>query len=268
MISGREIVARRPSRATVARRPFTRERARALTRALARTSCSFAVVIALSAASAHAATEVSVFPLVQPYRLGAHAKATISLRLFGGANGVPAPLRGLVLQLPAGLGVDLSGVATCPTAALRARGAAGCPGGSLIGHGRATLEVHAGSQTLPESAAISVFRAPDRGGHRAFAIYGHGQTPLDETTISTAILLSDSPPYGSKLVVTVPPIPTLTFEPDASYITLSLTIGGSRRAPNPIVIPSHCPRGGFAFAASFSFAGGGHAGESGRLPCP
>jgi hypothetical protein len=260
MIAGREIAAGRASRATLARRSFTR--------VLARTSCGCAVVIALSATNAHAATEVSVFPLVAPYSLGAHAKATIALRFFGGANGVPAPLRGLVLRLPAGLGVDLSGVATCRTATLRARGAAGCPGGSLIGRGRATLEVHAGSQTLPESATISVFRAPDRGGHRAFTIYGHGQTPLDETTISTAILLGDSPPYGSKLVVVVPPVPTLTFEPDASYTTLSLTIGGTARAPRPIVIPSRCPRAGFAFAASFSFAGGAHAGESGRLPCP
>jgi hypothetical protein len=66
----------------------------------------------------------------------------------------------------------------------------------------------------------------------------------------------------------VPPIPTLAFEPDASYTRLSLTIGGSGRAPDPIVIPSRCPRGGFAFAASFSFADGAHAGESGRLPCP
>jgi hypothetical protein len=225
-------------------------------------------VIGLAAATAHAATGVSVFPIVQPYSLGAHSKATISLRFFGGTNGVPAPLRGIVLQLPTGLGVDLAGVATCSTASLRAHGAAGCPSGSLIGRGRAMLEVHAGSQTLPERATISVFRAPDRGGHRAFAIYGRGQTPLDETTISTAILLGDGGPYGSKLVVAVPAIPTLTFEPDASYTTLSLTIGGTSRAPSPIVLPSRCPRGGFAFAASFSFADGSHAGESGRLPCP
>jgi hypothetical protein len=251
-----------------ARRPFAGGQARALTRALARIGCGCVVAIGLGATTAQAATGVSVFPVVQPYSLGAHAKATISLRFFGGTKGVPAPLRGIVLQLPAGLGVDLSGVATCPTASLRRRGAAGCPAGSLIGRGRAMLEVHAGSQTLPESAAISVFRAPDRGGHRAFAIYGRGQTPLDETTISTAILLGDGAPYGSKLVVAVPPIPTLTFEPDASYATLSLTIGGTPRAPNPIVIPSHCPRGGFAFGASFSFADDSHAGESGRLPCP
>jgi hypothetical protein len=249
-------------------RPFSRARARALARALARAGCGCLVVIGLAAATAQGATEVGVFPVVQPYSLGAHAKATISLRFFGGTNGVPAPLRGIVLQLPAGLGLDLSGVATCPASSLRARGAAGCPSGSLIGRGRAMLEVHAGSQTLPESAAISVFRAPDRGGHRSFAIYGRGQTPLDETTISTATLLGDGAPYGSKLVVAVPAIPTLTFEPDASYKTLSLTIGGTPRAPNPIVLPSRCPRGGFAFAASFSFGDGSHAGESGRLPCP
>jgi hypothetical protein len=229
---------------------------------------SVATALALSAAPALAGTGVSVFPSLQPYALGAHARAAISLRFFGGAAGVPAPLRGAVLRLPAGLRVDLSGVSACPASRLRARGAAGCPAGSLVGRGTATLKVHAGSQTLPESASIAVFRGLDHDGHRTFEIFGHGRTPLDETTIASAVLLGDTAPYGSKLVIAVPPIPTLTYEPDASYSALSLTIGGRGRSPSPIVIPRRCPRGGFPFAASFSFAGGAQASESGRLPCP
>lgn len=221
-----------------------------------------------AATASAAATSVGVQPSLQPYRLGAHARASVSLRFFGGAEHVPAPLSGAVLRFPPGLRIDLSGIGSCAYARLHSRGAAGCPASSLLGRGAATLEVHAGSQTVPEHATISVFRGANRGAHPTFEILGHGSTPLDETTISTAVLLADSPPYGSKLVVTVPPIPTLTFEPNASFNALSLTIGGTPHARNPIVIPRHCPSGGFAFATSFSFADGSSAVESGRVPCP
>jgi len=101
-----------------------------------------------------------------------------------------------------------------------------------------------------------------------FEIVAHGATPLRQTTISSAELLADTPPYGSKLVITVPPIPTLAYEPNASFSALSLTIGGTPHARAPIAIPRRCPSAGFAFAASFSFADGTSADESGRLPCP
>jgi len=102
----------------------------------------------------------------------------------------------------------------------------------------------------------------------SIAIVGHGATPLDETTISSAVLLTDTAPDGSKLVITVPPIPTLRFEPNASFSALSLRIGGTSHVRDPIVIPRRCPSGGFAFAATFSFADGTSANEGGRLPCP
>ena len=236
--------------------------------AAAAAAAAAAFLTAALAPAALAATGVSVQPSVRPYRAGAHAVAVISLRFYGGVDRVPAPLSGAVLRLPAGLRIDLSNVATCPLARLRARGAGGCPRSALIGRGAATLKVHAGSQALPENASIEIFRGPDSAGRSTFELLSHGQTPLDETTISTAVLDPDSPPYGSRLVVTVPPIPTLMFEPNASFSFLTLTIGGTARAPDPIVLPRRCPPGGFAFAASFSFADGTSAGESGRLPCP
>jgi hypothetical protein len=227
-----------------------------------------ALAIALLAPAAHAGTRVSVQPSLRPYRAGAHAVAVISLRFSSGAGSVPAPLSGAVLRLPAGLRIDLSNVASCPSARVRARGVGGCPAASLVGRGAATLEVHAGSQTLPEHASIAILRVPDRSGHPSFALFGHGNTPLDETTISTAVLEPDTAPYGSRLVVTVPPIPTLQYEPNASFTSLSLTLGAAGRAPHPVVLPRSCPPGGFAFAASFSFADGTSAEESGRLSCP
>lgn len=237
-------------------------------RAASLAACT-ACICAGPAAQALAGTSASIQSSFQPYRLGASAAATISLRFSGGVDHVPAPLSGMVLRLPAGLSIDLTGVGVCQPSRLRSRGAAGCPGGSRIGRGHALLKVHAGSQTLPEQATISVFRGPNRGSRPTFEILGHGETPLDESAISTAVLQSDTPPYGSKLVVSVPPIPTLVYEPNASLSSLSLTIGAlAGRSRGPIVIPRSCPSGGFPFASSFTFADRSSASVSVRLPCP
>jgi hypothetical protein len=232
------------------------------------TACA-ACTCAVPAPQAHAGTSASIQPSFQPYRLGARSAATLSLRFSGGVDHVPAPLSGMVLRLPAALSIDLQGVATCRPSLLRSGRAAGCPGAARIGRGHALLEVHAGSQTLPEEATISVFRGPNRGGQPTFEIFGHGETPLDESTISTAVLQRDTPPYGSKLVVSVPPIPTLVYEPNASFDSLSLTIGApGGRSRGALAIPRSCPRGGFPFASAFTFADRSSASASVRLPCP
>ena len=111
-------------------------------------------------------------------------------------------------------------------------------------------------------------RGPDSAGRTTFEILAQRHTPLRQSTIIGATVSPDTPPYGSKLVIDVPPIPTLRYEPDASFSSLSLTIGGTAGAREPIVIPRRCPPGGFPFAASFSFADHSSASESGRLPCP
>jgi hypothetical protein len=222
---------------------------------------------------AHASTAGTIHPSFLPNRLGASTAFTLALRFSGGEEGVPTPLSGMVVRLPVGLVIDLRGVAKCPTSRLQSRGAAGCPRGSLLGRGHALLEVHAGSLTVPEESTISVFRGPDRGASPTIKIFGHGETPLDESSISTAILRADNGPYGSRLTVSVPPIPTLVLEPDASFSSLSVTIGavgpGARtHAGGDVVVPRRCPSGGFPFAASFTFADQSTASAVARAPCP
>src|SRR5262249_34685495 len=162
----------------------------------------------------------------------------------------PAPLRAMVVHLPAGIGIHLQGAARCARARLEHRGAAGCPSRSRVGRGQAVLAVHAGSQTVPEEAAVSAVRGPDAGGRPSLLIYGKGDTPLDESTISTAVLGPDRAPYGSQLRVSIPAIPTLMYEPDASILSMSLTIGRVAGAPKAragageIAVPRRCPRGG------------------------
>ena len=48
-------------------------------------------------------TSASIRPSLLPDRLGASTALTLAFRFSGGIEGVPAPLRGLVVHLPAGL---------------------------------------------------------------------------------------------------------------------------------------------------------------------
>jgi hypothetical protein len=229
---------------------------------------------AVAAAPARAETDAAVEPSFVPDALGASTAFTLAFGLHVGLEGVPPPTSRIVVHLPAGLGIDLRAVARCAVSRLRSAGAGGCPARSLIGSGHAVLEVHAGSQSIPEQAAIRVFRGPDRAGRRTIAILSRGDTPLQEQTVSTATLSADRPPYGYRLTVSVPPIPTVTYEPDASIVSLSLTIGAVAGRPRPhaaagtITVPRHCPAGGFPFAADFTFADETTASAAARVRCP
>jgi hypothetical protein len=236
-----------------------RRPARALLAGLAILGCAGS-----ASAATQSSTLASVRPSFAPERLGASTALTLALRYTGGEEGVPAPVRTIVARLPAGLGIDLRGVRSCQPARLRRAGAAGCPPGSLLGRGHAALVVHAGSQTLPEQAAVWAFRGPDDGASPTLEILSQGYTPLDRRTISTAVLTGARAPYGSQLTVSIPPIPTLVYEPDASFASLSLTIARA----GTLAVPRSCPSGGFPFAATSTFAGGSTATATASLPCP
>jgi len=225
-------------------------------------------------AFARADTLTTIHPSFLPDRLGASPAFTLALRLSGGAEAVPAPLSRMVVHLPAGLGIGLRGASTCSQARLRQRGAAGCTSSSLLGRGGAILAVHAGSQTIPEEATLWAFRGPSQGGRPTLEILGQGETPLDERTLSTAVLGPDSAPYGSKLIVSVPPVPTLVGEPNASFLSLSLTIGGAGRHPRAhaaagtITVPRSCPPGGFPLAVDLTFTDQSTASAAAKVACP
>jgi hypothetical protein len=238
---------------------------------LAACLCGYA---APPAALAQPATGASIHPSFLPNRLGASTAVTLAIGFTGGEEGVPAPLRQAVLRLPAGLRIDLRGVSVCAPARLRLRGASGCSSASLVGRGHGLLQARTGSLTSPEEATMWVFRGPNRGGLPALEILSQGATPLDEHFLSTAVVEPDSAPYGLKLTMQVPLIPTLVLEPDASFKSLSLTLGGVGRGPRAhaaarvIAVPGACPTGGFPFAAGFTFADGSTTSATAGISCP
>jgi hypothetical protein len=216
-------------------------------------------------------TVATIGASLAPDRLGARTALTFTLTTAGGELGVPSPVRRAVVRFPRGLSLHIPHLRSCTVAQLQARGAQGCPAQSLLGKGHAVAEVHAGTEFEHEPATVSAFIGPLQGGDPTVEILGQGYTPLDERAVATGTLLPDVAPYGEKLVLTIPPIPSIPLEPDASLLFFTVTVGavhGGARDANTVVAPSSCPAGGFPFAAAFTYADGSTGTAAATVPCP
>lgn len=217
-------------------------------------------------------TSASIAASLSPSRLGARAALTFTILYSGGEFGVPSPVSRSVVRFPAGLTLEIPSLRSCTAARLLARGPGGCPTQSAIGKGHALAEVHAGSQTLTEAVTLSAFVGPPQNNGPVLELLGQGYTPVQERVVATGTVLTARPPYGEELVIPVPPIPTLPLQPDTSTASFSLTIGAATRHrlhnANAVLIPSHCPQGGFPFAAEFTYADGSSGSAFTKVPCP
>jgi hypothetical protein len=206
-----------------------------------------------------------------PDRLGAMGALTITMDFAESAVGEPPPLRRSVLRLPTGLGIEIPHLRSCEPYRLQLLGARGCPAQSLLGVGRALVRAPLGSQSLGESISLWLFLGPLRNLQPTFAMLAQGYTPFDERVVLSGTVLPDNPPYGEDLVLPVPAIGTLPLEPEAQVASVSLTIGSPRRsarASNTTIEPTHCPPGGFPFAAELTYADGSTRDISTATPCP
>jgi hypothetical protein len=217
-------------------------------------------------------TSATVTPSLSPDRLGAKAALTFTIQYAGGEFGVPSAVRKSVVRLPAGMSLDVPLLRSCNVARLRARGPGGCPARSELGSGHALVETRAGGQTITENVALRAFLGPPANLQPTFEIFAQGYTPLDESLVFGGSVLPSGAPYGEQLVMSIPPVPSMPLEPDASIVTFSLTVGASRRHrahdQNSVRVPSTCPAGGFPFAAEFTYAGGSVGSAVARIPCP
>jgi hypothetical protein len=239
---------------------------------LAVSAVALAACVARAAPAQAAETTATIAPSLTPDRLGAKSALTFAIQYTGGEFGVPAPVRSSILQFPAGLTLELHRLRGCNRARLRARGVSGCPAQSRLGGGHALVAVHAGSLRIAEQVTLSAFLGPPRNLLPTFEILARGYSPLDERIVFSGTVLPDSAPYGEELVLSIPPIPSLPLEPDASIVSFSLTIGARRQLKrhdaDAVLVPSSCPAtGGFPFAAEFTYADGAGDGALATVPC-
>jgi hypothetical protein len=223
-------------------------------------------------APSHAATVATFTPSLSPNRLGGKGALNLTIRYSGGESGIPSPVRRTVLRFPVGLGIEIPHLRSCAIARLRERGPSGCSSQSLLGRGDALAEAQAGSQLITEDISLWLYLGPFNNLQPSFEVLGQGLTPFDERVVLTGTVLPDSPPYGEDLVIATPSIPTVPLEPDASILTMSLTVGVSKpRNPstaNTIVEPASCPAGGFPFAVDFTYTDGSSGSAAEKVPCP
>jgi hypothetical protein len=235
--------------------------------------CTTLVALAMPIAVAHAGPSATITPSLSPNRLGAKGSLRITINYAEGeTGGVPSPVHRSVLRFPAGLGIEIPHLRSCSIARLRARGPGGCSPQSELGRGHALAEAFAGSQIITENISLWLFLGPFHNLQPTFEILGQGYTPFDERVVLTGTVVPDNAPYGEDLVLSVPPIPTVPLEPDASIVTMSLVVG-ARKPPHPsqantVVVPPSCPGGGFPFAAEFTYADGSTGSAFAKSPCP
>jgi hypothetical protein len=223
-------------------------------------------------APAQAETSATIAPSFSPDRLGARGALTLTVD-YTGEFGLPSPVRTSVVKLPAGLGLDIPSLRSCSAARLlRAHGGSNCPAQSQIGSGQALLEGDAGSQLISESVRLWIFLGPLHGFQPTFLVLAEGYTPLEKRIVLSGTVMAATAPYGEELAISVPEIPTLPLEPDASVATLTLTVGTRAqhlaRGANAVVVPGSCPAGGFQFATESTYADGSVSSDLATASCP
>jgi hypothetical protein len=226
---------------------------------------------------------VRISAALKPERLGGQTTILLGFRITEPGVRVPPPLRALSIRYPNNLGIALSGlgIETCTTSILELAGAAGCPPDSVMGRGSALAEVPFGPETIHELAPVTILRAEDEGGFITLLFDAQGEEPVQANIVLAAQLLPSRAPYGGRIAISVPLVPSLPEAPPVAVVELRATLGplgltyyetrGKRRIayrPKGIFLPESCPRGGFPFAASFGFEGGVTRSAFTRVPCP
>ncbi|HWJ49978.1 MAG TPA: hypothetical protein VNR42_03100 [Solirubrobacteraceae bacterium] len=234
-------------------------------------------------AVAQARQSVRLQATLTPEVLGRDTSLGFDIRIRAPRGRAPSPVRGIALSYPNNIGIGLSGLglATCAQPALEAMGLRACPPNSFMGSGAATVEIPVGPTIVHETTKLTVVRAPVSRGRFALIFYADGTSPVQAQLALPAFLLSAGSPFGGKVDIHLPLVPSLPESPDVALVHLHATIGpehltyyervGGRTIafhPRGIRLPKSCPAGGFPFAATFAFSDGTHRTARTSTPCP
>jgi hypothetical protein len=239
---------------------------------------------AVAASAASAASELATLHAsFTPDRLGASTTIAFSFHVSTAEGTAPVPLSSLDLQMPAGLNYTRTtlGLATCEAQKLAIQGPAGCPPNSRLGSGSALVEVPFGNGAGHEIPEIQAIAGPSPNGNLVVQFYANGLFPVYAQLAFSGEVLPDSGAFGSQLGVQVPLVTSVPGGPDVSIVEVHTTIGPSHLVyyhrvhgrlqpfrPRGVAVPERCPRGGFPFAAQFSFIDGSSASAQTTVPCP
>ena len=148
-----------------------------------------------------------------------------------------------------------------------------------VGGGEGAYEL--AHEIIREAYTLEFFLADNRPGHVALLVLLKGSTPVSIEIIFGGTVITGPPPYGLGFSLEVPLIKVLPEASDASATSAFLTLGakgltyektvhGRRKRLHikGIVLPKHCPRGGWPVASQFSFQDGATVLAKRTIPCP
>jgi hypothetical protein len=170
-------------------------------------------------------------------------------------HGQVAPLAGLTLRLPEGIGLNSAGFPTCNKAEIEAFGLVKCPPGSTAGENGSLRAIVYVPEPMAEEAEVRTVFGP--GGVLYFVVQGH--TPVLLEDVIEGRFVSDIPPYGKQLVLEeIPTMKQSPSSPDVSITELALNLGTTREVGgsqvSSLTLPSTCP-GSFTWDADLTFLG-------------
>jgi hypothetical protein len=230
---------------------------------------------------ARASTSLKLSVSLQPEHLGAGTTVGFDFEIV--SPNLPPPLTEVNLRYPGDLGIALSGLglATCSSLTLEALGPEGCPAEAQMGYGSVLAEIAIGQTVIDEQATLAVLRAPTQNGHISLLFYAAGEAPVNAQIVFPGALLAAEPPFGGRLHINVPLVPSVPGAPDVAVAHIHATLGPQHLTyyryvrhkfiaydPQGILLPNHCPRGGFPFAAELTFLDGSRTSASTAVPCP
>jgi hypothetical protein len=236
------------------------------------------LAVSCPAASALVAPSGRLHVTLTPNHRGASTTIAFGFQITAPGHALPPALTRLDVRLPAGMGVDTSGLATCRSALL-VHGPRGCSANSRVGTGSVEVEVPLGNVIRLERAVLTVFNAPRRRGQTTLLFYAAGRLPIATQLVFTGVIVPSR--LGQTIEAAIPLIPTLPEAPDAAIIAMASTLGtrqlayyrtvGHRRVrftPKGATVPTRCPTGGFAFSARFAFNDASSATAATTVACP
>jgi hypothetical protein len=217
-----------------------------------------------------------------PDRAGARTTIDFGFQVYGPDGSLPSPLLSVGLRLPEHMGLLTTtlGQAECYPGPLLEYGLAGCSQNARLGFGEAVTVV---PLRLPvfERASLTALLGPPLADHIQVLFYVEGLTPVFAQFVFPGILVADVHPFGERIDTTIPLVSSWPQGPNIALVSFDSTIGpmhltyhrqvnGKRIAyrPHGIVIPRHCPPGGFPFAADLSFEDGTSTEAVAHVPCP
>jgi len=236
----------------------------------------------LAPAAARAEEKVTITEAAfRPNLLGMPTNAFGSATIESTTGPVPSPITHINVFGPAGVTLDLKGTTTCTEEALVNRGAEGCPAASRAGFGGGMGIYMLGKSIVEEKYTVDLFLSNNKPGHVELLVFLSGHSPVIVEKVFPGVVVKAQPPYGLGFSIKVPLIKVLPEASNASAKTAFITLGannvvyfrkvhGKRKKLHVrgIVLPKHCPAGGWPVKSEFEFEDGEHKLATKKIRCP